>query len=150
MTHVFNDGGRSAAGFRGKTGDCVARSICIITGRPYAEVYAEVAKINAAMPKTKRRKKGKVGSETAAHGIYTKSALFKRYMVEHGFVWTPTIRIGSGCLMHLRASELPRGRIIAKVSRHYVAVIDGVINDTYDCSREGTRCVYGIWRLAKK
>jgi len=26
-----------------------------------------------------------------------------------------------------------------------VAVIDGVINDTYDCSREGTRCVYGYW-----
>ncbi len=29
--------------------------------------------------------------------------------------------------------------------RHYTAVIDGVINDTHDPSREGTRCVYGYW-----
>jgi len=27
-------------------------------------------------------------------------------------------------------------------------VIDGVIFDTHDPSRRGTRCVYGIWRLA--
>jgi hypothetical protein len=33
------------------------------------------------------------------------------------------------------------------VSRHAVAVIDGVIHDTYDCSRGGKRCVYGYWRL---
>jgi hypothetical protein len=25
-------------------------------------------------------------------------------------------------------------------------VIDGVIHDTHDCSRGGTRCVYGYWR----
>jgi hypothetical protein len=23
--------------------------------------------------------------------------------------------------------------------------VDGIINDTYDCSREGTRCVYGYF-----
>ena len=148
MTHVFNDGGRAAAGFKGKAGDCVTRSICIVTGRDYAEVYAELAKINAAMPKTKRRKRGKVGSETAAHGIYTRSILFKRYMEAMGFVWTATMRIGTGCVVHLRGNELPKGRIIARVSSHYVAVIDGVIHDTHDCSRGGTRCVYGFWRQA--
>lgn len=26
------------------------------------------------------------------------------------------------------------------------AIADGVIQDTYDCSREGTRCVYGYYQ----
>ena len=56
--------------------------------------------------------------------------------------------IGSGCRVHLRADEPPPGRLIVKISRHYTAVIDGVIPDTHDASRGGTRCVYGYWRLA--
>jgi len=31
------------------------------------------------------------------------------------------------------------------LSRHLTTVIDGVIYDTYDPSREGTRCVYGYY-----
>ena len=41
--------------------------------------------------------------------------------------------------------ELPRGPLIVKVSRHLTAVIDGVLYDTHDCSRGGTRCVYGYF-----
>ena len=69
----------------------------------------------------------------------------RAYMAKLEWSWTPTMRIGSGCKVHLRASELPGGRIIASVSGHLVAVIDGVIRDTFDPSREGTRCVYGYW-----
>jgi hypothetical protein len=50
--------------------------------------------------------------------------------------------------VHLRAEELPGGRLIVKVSKHVVAVIDGVINDSHDPSRGGTRCVYGYYRQA--
>ena len=39
----------------------------------------------------------------------------------------------------------PPGRLIVSVSRHLCAVIDGVLYDTHDCSRSGTRCVYGYW-----
>jgi hypothetical protein len=38
------------------------------------------------------------------------------------------------------------GKLIVSVSRHLVAVVNGVINDTYDCSRDATRCVYGYWQ----
>lgn len=37
MDFVFHDGGRAAAGYKGKTGDCVTRSIAIATGKPYQE-----------------------------------------------------------------------------------------------------------------
>jgi hypothetical protein len=67
------------------------------------------------------------------------------YIESLGWQWTPMMKIGSGCKVHLRADELPSGRIIARVTKHLVAVIDGVIHDTHDCSRGGTRCVYGYW-----
>jgi len=145
MKVIITDGGRAAAGFKGATGDCVARSIAIASGHPYREVYDALAHIMATMPKTKRRKSA--GVRSAANGVYVRSKLFKDYMKSLGFVWTPTMAIGSGCKVHLRASELPRGRIIAAVSKHYTAVIDGVIHDTHDPSRAGTRCVYGYYKL---
>ncbi len=37
------------------------------------------------------------------------------------------------------------GRLIVSVSKHMTAVIDGVIHDTHNPSRDGTRCVYGYW-----
>jgi len=67
-------------------------------------------------------------------------------MKELGFEWKPTMNIGQGCKVHLRADELPCGNIIVNVSKHFAAVIDGVLHDTYDCSREGTRCVYGYYK----
>jgi len=60
------------------------------------------------------------------------------------------MKIGSGCTVHLKKDELPKGRVIASLSKHLVAVIDGIIYDTYDCSQNGTRCVYGYYVLRKK
>lgn len=39
MKFKFNDGGREAAGYKGKASDCVTRAIAIATGKPYQEVY---------------------------------------------------------------------------------------------------------------
>lgn len=41
--------------------------------------------------------------------------------------------------------ELPHGRLVVMLSRHAAAVIDGVLHDTYQDDRGGTRCVYGYW-----
>ena len=55
------------------------------------------------------------------------------------------MQIGSGCTVHVREDELPDGRLILNLSRHFAAFIDGVLHDTHDSSRGGTRCVYGYW-----
>ena len=142
-----NDGGRKDAGWKGTGGDCVTRAVVIASGLPYQEVYDRLAEGNATQRKTKHSKaKGKQG-RTALHGIWTKRKWFKEYMAELGFDWTPTMAIGSGCKVHVREDELPKGRLILALSKHYAACIDGVINDTHDPSREGTRCVYGYWKL---
>lgn len=169
MGWVYDDGGRAAAGYKGHTGDCVVRAIAIASGLPYQEVYDECAEIMAGARKTKRRPKA--GKRSARNGIYTGTAAFKRYMAKLGFTWTPTMRIGSGCTVHLRADELPGGRLVVSVSRHLTAMLDGVIHDTYDPRRGSTvyyksgcrdsreavvdrivpesRCVYGYWSLSR-
>ena len=139
MQWVMDDGGRAAAGYKGKTGDCVCRAIAIATERPYKEVY-DLINAFAKEEKITKRKRGK---SSARNGVYKD---VRRQIMEHlGWTWVPTMKIGEGCTVHLRAEELPKGRLIVSVSKHLCAVIDGVLHDTYDCSRDGTRCVYGYY-----
>ncbi len=137
MDFVFHDGGRAAAGFKGKTGDCVTRSIAIATGKPYQEVYDALNGL-AQTERIGKRKKRLSSSRTC---VYRET--YQRYLESLGWKWTSTMSIGSGCQVHLRASDLPAGPLLVKVSRHLTAVIDGVLYDTHDCSRGGMRCVYG-------
>ena len=139
MDFVFHDGGRVAAGYRGATGDCVTRSIAIATGKPYQEVYIALNRL-AETERVGKRKKRRSSSRT---GVFRRT--YQHYLESLGWQWTSTMSIGSGCQVHLRASELPSGPLIVKVSRHLTAVIDGVLHDTHHCSRGETRCVYGYF-----
>lgn len=137
---VLNDGGRKAAGFKGETGDCVTRAVAIVTDKPYREVYNAIN----ALGKTERLSKNRRSKSSARSGVHKDTG--RRYICSLGLTWTPTMLVGQGCKVHLDAAELPTGRLIVAVSRHLVAVIDGVIHDTADCSRNGTRCVYGYYK----
>lgn len=157
MKWISDDGGRAAAGYQGKCSDCVARSIAIAAQLPYSEVYDALAKLNESF----RGRSRAAGKRSVRNGTVTKSKAFKAYMAGLGWRWTPTMFIGQGCKVHLRPDELPSGRLIVSVSRHYTAVIDGVIHDTHDPQRlpfgepedaediQGTRCVYGYWAKAQ-
>lgn len=140
MQFVFDDGGRSAAGYKGFTGDCVTRTIAIVTGKPYQEVYDALSDLGRS-ERTGKRKKRRSNSRA---GVYRQS--YHCYLESLGWNWVSTMSVGSGCNVHLRTSELPAGRLAVKVSRHLTAVIDGVLHDTHDCSRDGTRCVYGYFQ----
>lgn len=141
MKFICNDGGRAAAGYRGEAGDCCTRAIAIASGKPYQEVYDAINE-TAKDERASKRRRGKSAARTGVHGVTA-----RRFLDSLGAKWTPTMQIGSGCKVHLRDGELPMGRLVAFVSKHYVAVIDGVIHDTSDPSREGTRCVYGYYAL---
>jgi len=140
---IYNDGGRSEAGYRGKTGDCVTRAIAIATGKPYREVYDALN----GLAVTERLGKRKRSKSSARTGVYR--VTYQKYLESLGWTWTPTMRIGQGCKVHLRSDELPSGRLIVVVSRHVTAVIDGIVHDTHDPSRDGTRCVYGYWSFSE-
>lgn len=133
LAFKYNDGGRSLAGYKGNTGDCVVRAIAIAAQLPYAKVYNDLATLNEA----------KGYKRSARYG--TGRNVYENYLKSLGWVWVPTMRIGQGCKVHLRKSDLPDGRLIVRVSKHMVAVINGEIHDSNDCSRNGTRCVYGYF-----
>lgn len=120
MKWNYNDGGRRDAGFKGDTGDCVTRSIAIGTGLPYREVYDS---INIAGRAAGKRSSARTGPPIA---------VVRSWLAERGWQWHPTMHIGSG----------------VRCTKHVTAVIDGVIHDIGDPSREGTRCVYGYWQPA--
>jgi hypothetical protein len=138
MKVIIDDGGRAAAGYKSRAYDCVTRSIAIATGLPYAQVRADLALVADRERPRRGRKKS---SPDAGIRIRT----IRRYLKGLGWTWVPTMHIGSGCTVHLKDGELPMGRLIVNVSKHITAVIDGVIHDSHDPTREGTRCVYGYW-----
>jgi hypothetical protein len=147
MKFIYHDGGRAAAGLRKSGGDCVTRAIAIVTQLPYPDVYHRLAMETGNQRASSRTPKQRA---TADLGIYTKRKWFHDYMTELGFTWIPTMNVGTGCRVHLRKGELPMGKLVVSVSKHMTAVINGVIFDTHDPSRKGTRCVYGYYELQEK
>ena len=134
MDFNFNDGGRSKYFKAENVGDCVVRSVAIATGIDYKKIYDLFAKENLRLR----------GRKTARNGIDRK--IYEKFLLENGFTWVPKMKIGQGCKTHLNENEVPRsGVLVLSLSRHLTCVIDGVINDTYDPSRGGTRCVYGYY-----
>ena len=127
------------AGYTGSTNDCVCRAVSIASGWPYEEIY----KLINSEAHCERWGRVKGNCSSARTGVHKPTT--RRLMERLGWQWHPTMGIGTGCKVHLRDGELPMGRLVVSVSRHLVAVIDGVIHDTFDCSRGETRCVYGYW-----
>jgi len=138
---VMDDGGRAAAGYRGVTGDCATRAVAIASGRSYREIYDRINNL----ARLERRGKRKKGISDARTGVYP--ATMRKLLEEIGAVWVPTMAIGSGCTVHVRMHELPMGRLVLRLSKHFTACVDGVLHDTFDPSRGGTRAVYGYWVL---
>lgn len=148
MKYIWNDGGRAEAGYKGHTGDCVTRAIAIATELPYKEVYKSLHEIALNDRPYMAKLELQYGSKARAHvsprlGVHRR--IYDRFMLKHGWIWVPTMQIGSGCQVHLRKKELPKGRLVVRLSKHVTAVIDGVIHDTHDPQRESGRCVYGFW-----
>lgn len=142
MKFQYNDGGKSTAGYKGTSGDCVVRAIAIATELPYQKVYDDLWTLN-------KKQYGKLrGASPRDRGA--KTATIRKFMESIGWKWTPTMTVGSGTKTHLKENELPKGRLVVRVSKHLVSVIDGTIHDLGDCSRNGTRCVYGYYQNNKQ
>jgi len=139
MRFQYNDGGRKEAGYKGVTSDCVVRAIAIVANLPYQKVYDDIN----LLAKDERITKKRIKKSSSNSGVY--KCTYTKYLTKLGFKWVPTMFIGKGCQVHLKENELPKGRLIVRLSKHLTSVIDGVIHDIYNPDREGTRCVYGYY-----
>ena len=148
---VKDDGGRHGAGFQGTAGDCVTRAIAIATGLRYREVYDELMRRSREYRDTRRTRTARAMKRRGSRGVSPRDGVhkevYKQYLIDLGWEWTPTMAIGQGCTVHLRVDELPPGGpLIVSVSRHLTVVNNGALYDMHDPTRMGTRCVYGYWR----
>lgn len=125
--YILNDGGREAAGFKGSAGDCAARAMAIALQKDYKECYQELAEAH----------KERTGKKTAREGIYKDT--MTKVLKGHGWHWHPAPNIRGRKAKHY---DMPKGRVIARMARHYSAIIDGSIHDTWDCSN---KMIYGYW-----
>lgn len=139
MELVYSTGGREKYYNTIKVGDCVCRAIANGTGMDYKEVYDLINSYASKEHLSKHKKK----KSTARNGVY-KNTVYK-LLTDLGWKWISTMFIGSGCKLHLNEKELPNGTLIVSVSKHLTCVKNKKLYDTYDCSRGGTRCVYGYY-----
>lgn len=131
MKFEFNDGGRSKYFKASNVGDCCVRAICNATNKDYKEVYDALKKLNEGV--------------SCRNG--TPKDVWKTY-IEKELGWKKISCSGIGVKkkVHLNENELPKkGTYLVQVSKHLTCVKDGVLIDTYDCSRNGTRMVYCYW-----
>jgi hypothetical protein len=135
MTWTYNDGGRASSGFKGNaSGDCVTRAIAIATNRPYKQVY-EALKAMAKMtdPQVTR-------------------GYCQRWSPKTGIphtVWKPILRAlnWEPVTVRERFSDITfPSRAILQLPRHLAAVIDGQVEDTFDCTCQGTIWVTEYWQ----
>jgi hypothetical protein len=127
MRIVLDDGGRAAAGFEGRAGDCVTRSIAIVAELPYREVYDALSAGCREQRVTKRTRR----RVSARNGVNTNRKWFREYMAALGFRWVPTMQVGKGCQVHLADGELPAGGV-------YMAT---------GCGRPPKREGWVVWRM---
>jgi Protein of unknown function (DUF2786) len=128
MEFIWNDGGRSACGFVGSTGDCVARAISIATGSVYRDVYEALG--NAALKSPRNGVPIDVSSQ---------------YLIAKGWM-----RHDGHNLPFITAC-LPKGAVVVSLvrrngrGRHLVTVVDHVIHDTWNPAEDEDYTIQCYW-----
>jgi len=128
---IADDGGRRAAGFKGRTNDCVVRSIAIATRAPYRLVYDEVIRLG--------RRYERCPSKERSHprtGVCIVTT--KHLLALWGWEWC--YAVGG-----IRLRDLPRGRYVVSMQGHVTAVCDRTIRDTWNCEDHASGRVLGVF-----
>lgn len=124
----YNDGGRSEAGFKSQS-DCAIRAMSIACGIPYKEARQIIKRST---------KLGKQGNGNLSSGVYKEDL---DHALQHlGWVWYKAPKF-EGRKAYYR--DMPSGVVIARMAKHFVAIKDNVIYDTWDSS---SKMIYGYWR----
>ena len=120
IRYEYNDGGREAAGYKGKAGDCVVRAIAIISGKSYRDIYRACAEANS------KAKRGN-GVRSARNGVWKDA--YEVVMKALGF---EKIKLGRGGRPTFSEAHERYGNCVVKTTRHLAAIKDGALQDIFD------------------
>lgn len=133
MKYQYNDGGRSKY-FKGKTGDCVCRSFAITLNRDYKEIYNELKELAKNIKPFKRKTKKhlkNIENWNQESGLLVRQG-FPIELAEYFLDNLQEFRIKRIGACKLDSEKLQKGNFIVFVRRHFVSIIDGVLQDTWD------------------
>jgi hypothetical protein len=115
-----NDGGRidyfPSQKKKDVAGDCVIRSIAITTGLDYMEVWNKLFELGT-----------EIGQLPNDQTTYTK------FLNSMGIRKLPTLKDLNGKKYRLHSFPLTKGKYIIHTTNHLTTVVNGVVNDTWDC-----------------
>ena len=133
IAYRYDDGGRAAAGFRGKTGDCVVRAIAICAGEDYPSVYETMAEHmkangyaasgNAYATRERKRKTPRRRGELSARRVQD------RVLEAYGF---GKARLPAGERPTFTEAHRRYGDCIVGTTKHLAAIVNGALRDTFD------------------
>ena len=117
VDYTYDDGGRKADGFKARFArDCSARAMAIASQTPYREMYDALA----------YTKKLDGGKRTARDGM--ELHISNIVLEQLGFKWKD---VNAKDMTITQAYEL-YGDCIIRIHRHMLAVMNGVVRDTWD------------------
>lgn len=116
-SYVQTDGGRASDGFKGtKKRDCVTRSISIILGLPYHQVWWELNEMQYEAGYDFNPDKGVITS------------VWKQYLEERGYKYVSVKKSRK----YVTKKDIPAGKVILHTRGHLSACIDHVVHDAFD------------------
>lgn len=156
LPYRYDDGGRATSGCRKSNKDCIVRAVSIYKGLPYNNVHAIALEWGII--------DGKCYLDIGqANGHYNKrikkasAVMEKMFANAFGLQWVKSDPRGKlERWYRLCVGDLPLN-CIARMRRHVVAIRDGVVHDTWDCTNRYVieddwgnmkikhRAVYGYW-----
>ena len=116
--------------------DCVKRSIALTTGIPYLEVQKG---LNAHKKIT--------GVERFYHNPNPESYMEK--VLGFPRIVVPKKADGTRVTVEEFSKSHSCGRFVVSISGHWTACIDGIVYDTWDCSKKGVLSYYEITRFKR-
>ena len=129
----YDDGGRAAAGYRGKTGDCVVRAIAICANEDYLTVYRTMAEHmkrngyaasgNAYATRERNRKAPRRRGQLNARCVQD------HVLEAYGFT---RVRLPSGERPTFTEAHHRYGDCIVGTTKHLAALVGGALLDIFD------------------
>ena len=132
IDYRYDDGGRAAAGYRGKTGDCVVRAIAICAREDYRAVYVTMAEHmkrngyasgNAYATRERNRKAPRRRDQLTAKRVQD------RVLEAYGF---RKVRLPAGERPTFTEAHHRFGDCVVGTTKHVAAIVDGALRDTFD------------------
>lgn len=131
MRFKFNDGGKAEACLgTARCGDCVIRAAAIALGQGYRTTKSELNELLIEM----------TGGLERSCNNGTPTPVLHRYLTDRGWALELTPK------GYLNQYTFEGMTVIACLPRHYMAILDNVVNDTWD-SRVSRRTKSGSQRL---